>query len=208
MGWLGALAALYLGLASTYFYLAMWRYDIFRAGVDDFMFTQIINGAFAGFSTTMEGSVNHFLVHFSPALYLAIPFVKFFDGARGLIVLQCLLTAAIVFPIWGLAASRFPRWLAFAVTVVAATYPVLSAEAVGDFHELAFAPVLAATLVWAIDGKRRGAALAAAAGLALVKEDQLVSLAFIGLVVAIMNRRDGQMRSCGLWISGIGIGAA
>jgi len=203
-----ALAALYLLLAGIYVYLAMWRYAIFRAGVDDFMFTQIVNGAFAGLSTTMEGSVNHFLVHFSPVLYLAFPFVKLFDGARGLIVLQCLLSAAILFPIWGLAASRFPRWLAFAVTVIAATYPVLSAEAVGDFHELAFAPALAATLVWAVDRKRRGVALAAAIALALVKEDQFVSLAFIGLIVALMNRQDRTMRSCGLWICGIGIGAA
>ena len=203
-----ALMVLYVLLAGVYLYLAMWRYAIFRAGVDDCVFTQVVNGAFAGFSTTLEGSVNHLLVHFSPILYLAFPFVRLLDGARGLIVLQCLLTAAIVFPIWGLAASRFPKWLALGVTVIAAAYPVLSAEAVGDFHELAFTPVLAATLVWAIDGKRRRIAVAAAVALALVKEDQFVALAFIGIVVALMNRHDRQMRTCGLWISGIGIGAA
>ena len=203
-----ALVALYLLLAGVYLYLAMWRYAIFRAGVDDFMFTQIANSSSTTFSTTFEGSVNHFLVHFSPILYLAVPFVKIFGGAHGLIVLQCLLTAAIIFPIWGLAASRFPKWLAFGVTVIAATYPVLSAEAVGDFHELAFAPVLAATLVWAVDRRFRRIAVATAVALALVKEDQFVALVFIGLVVAVMNRQDRPMRSCGLWISGIGIGAA
>jgi uncharacterized membrane protein len=203
-----ALALLYVSLTGIYVYLAMWRYDIFRAGVDDFMFTQIVNGALRGFSTSLEGSVSHFLVHFSPILYVALPFVKLFDGARGLIVLQCLLTAAIIFPIWGMAAARFPRWLAFAVTAIAAAYPVLSAEAVGDFHELSFAPPLAATLVWAVDRKRRRAAVATAITLALVKEDQFVALAFIGFVVAVMNRQDGQMRSCGLWISAIGIGTA
>lgn len=203
-----ALVMLYLLLAGLYVYLAMWRYAIFRAGVDDCIFTQIVNGAFAGFSTTFEGSVNHFLVHFSPILYVAFPFVKLFDGTRGLIVLQCLLTAAIVFPIWGLAASRFPRWIAFAVTAIAATYPALSAEAVGDFHELAFAPPLAATLVWAIDRRLRGVAIATAVALTLVKEDQFVALGFIGVVVALMNPQDRRMRSCGLWISGIGVGAA
>lgn len=203
-----ALMVLYVLLAGVYLYLALWRYAIFRAGVDDFMFTQIVSSASTTFSTTFEGSVNHFLVHFSPILYLAYPFVELFDGARGLIVLQCLLTAAIVFPIWGLAASRFPKWLALGVTVIAAAYPVLSAEAVGDFHELAFTPLLAATLVWAIDRKRRRIAVAAAVALALVKEDQFVALAFIGIVVALMNRHDRQMRTCGLWIFGIGIGAA
>ncbi|MBV9332626.1 MAG: DUF2079 domain-containing protein, partial [Candidatus Eremiobacteraeota bacterium] len=203
-----ALAVLYVVLTGIYLYLAMWRYAIFRGGVDDAVFTQIVNGAFGGFSTTLEGSVNHFLVHFSPILYLAFPFVRLFDGTRGLIVLQCLLTAAIIFPIWGMAATRFPKSIAFAVTAVAASYPVLSAEAVGDFHELAFAPPLAATLVWALDQRRRSVALAAAILLALVKEDQFVALAFIGLVVAVMYRTDSRMRSCGLWITAIGVGAA
>ncbi len=203
-----AVAVLYVLLAGIYFYIETWRYDIFRAGVDDAVFTQIVNGTFSGFSTTLEGSVNHFLIHFSPILYVAFPFVKLFDGTRGLIVLQCLLTAAIIFPIWGMAVTRFPKWLAFAVTVIAAAYPILGAEAVGDFHELAFAPPIAATLVWAIDRKLRRVAITAAVGLALVKEDQFIALAFIGLAVAIMNRNDRRMQSCGLWIGAVGIVAA
>lgn len=186
----------------------MWRYTIFRAGIDDATFTQIANSALTGFSATEEGSVNHLLVHFSPILFITQPFVRAFDGARGLILLQCLLTAAIIFPLWGMAASRFPKWLAFATTVVAATYPPLSAGAVGDFHELAFAPPLTAALVWAVDRKLWWAAIASAAVLATVKEDQFVSLTFIGLVIAFMGRRDRQMRKCGLWIAAIAVIAA
>ena len=44
-----ALAALYLLLAGIYVYLAMWHYAIFRGGVDDFMFTQIVNSASTSF---------------------------------------------------------------------------------------------------------------------------------------------------------------
>lgn len=186
----------------------MWRYDIFRAGVDDLIFTQVVNSAFTALSTTLEGSVNHFLVHFSPILYLAVPFVKVFNGTRGLILLQCVLAAATIFPVWGLAVTRLPKWLAFATTIVAAAYPPLSAQAVGDFHELAFVPPLAATLVWAIDRKIWGVAIATAALLATVKEDQFVSLAFIGLVVAVMAREDRKMRACGLWIGAIAVGTA
>lgn len=206
--WPAAVIGLYIALSGVYAYLGMWRYAIFRAGIDDLIFTQVVNGAFSGFSSTVEGSVNHFLVHFSPVLFFAFPFVKALDGPRGLILLQCLLAAATIFPLWGLASARFPKWLAFATTLVAATYPVLSAEAVGDFHELAFAPPLAATLVWAIDRKRRGMAIAAAALLATVKEDQFVSLAFIGIVVALMERKDRRMRTCGVWIATIGVAAA
>jgi hypothetical protein len=71
IGWPFAVAALFATLVTIYIYLAMWRYAIFRAGVDDCIFTQIVNGAFNGFSSTVEGSVNHFRVHFSPVLYLA-----------------------------------------------------------------------------------------------------------------------------------------
>jgi uncharacterized membrane protein len=186
----------------------MWHYTIFRAGIDDATFTQIANSALNGFSATQEGSVNHLLVHFSPILFLAQPFVKVFDGARGLILLQCLLTAATIFPLWGIAVSRFPRWLAFATTLVAAAYPPLSAEAIGDFHELAFAPPLAATLVWAIDRKLWRVAIAATVVLVTVKEDQFVSLAFIGFVIALMGRHDRQMRRCGFWITAIALIAA
>jgi len=206
--WPLAIVALYLTLAGVYIYLGMWHYAIFRAGIDDGTFTQIVNSAFNGFSATEEGSVNHFLVHFSPILFLAVPFVKLFDGAPGLILLQCLLTAATIFFLWGIAVRRLPPWLAFATTLIAAIYPPLSAEAVGDFHELAFAPLLAAALVWAFDRRSWSITLAAALLLATVKEDQFVSLAFIGLVVAVLGWRDQPMRRCGLWIAAIAVGAA
>ncbi len=206
-GWPLAITALFVLVAAVYVYLGMWRYAIFRAGIDDLIFTQVINSAFGTFSSTVEGSINHFLVHFSPILYVAVPIVKLFDGAPGLILLQCLLAAATIFPVWGLAAARFAKPLAFAVTLVAAIYPPLSAEAVGDFHELAFVPPLAATLVWAIDRQRWRVAVAVAALLAGVKEDQFFSLAFIGIAVTIMARGDRAMRRCGLWIFSIAISA-
>ena len=207
-GWTLAVAALYLILAAVYAHLGIWRYDIFRAGVDDCIFTQVINGAFSGFSATLEGSVNHFLIHFSPILIAALPFVRALDGARGLVVLQALLAAATVFPVWGIAAARLPKWLAFLVAAVAASYPPLSAQAAGDFHELAFAPPLAAALVWAVDRRAWRIAVAAALALAMVKEDQFVSLAFIGVVVAALGRGDRAQRTCGIWIAAIGVAGA
>lgn len=206
--WPVAIALLCAALAGVYIHLGMWHYAIFRAGIDDCTFTQIVTSSFNGFSATQEGSVNHLLVHFSPILVLAWPFVAAFEGARGLIFLQCLLTAATIFFVWGMAVRRFPRGPAFLVTLVAATYPPLSAEAVGDFHELAFVPPLAAALVWAIDRRMWRVAVAAALVLATVKEDQFVALLFIGLVTAAMGRREVAMRRCGLLISAVAVGAA
>ena len=45
-GWLLTVFALYLCLAAVYAYLGTWRYTIFRAGVDDCIFAQVIDSAF------------------------------------------------------------------------------------------------------------------------------------------------------------------
>lgn len=203
-----AVALLFAALSAVYMYLLFWRYDIFRSGVDDGIFTQIADGAFAGFSSTVEGSANHLLVHFSPILILTIPFVRFFHGVRGLDILQALLTAAVVFPVWAMAVTRFSKPLSFFVTLTAACYPPLSGEAVGDFHELAFAPVLTACLVLALDRRAWRYAIACAFVLACVKEDQFVSLAFIGVLVAVTAKTDADRRRCGTWIAAIAVSAA
>ena len=138
----------------------MWRYAIFRAGVDDLNFHAGHQRHVYWIFRHVGRSVNHLLVHFSPILVVGFPFVRSLNGAPGLVLLQSLLIAATIIPLWGLAVTRFPKWLAFATTLIAATYPPLSAEAVGDFHELAFTPPLAATLVWAIDRRSWRVAIA------------------------------------------------
>jgi uncharacterized membrane protein len=206
--WLIGVILLYIALAATYTFLALWRYDIFRAGIDDGAFTQIVHTAFGGFSSSVESGANHLLVHFSPILILAVPFVELFHGARGLAILQALVTAGIVFPIWAMARTRFSKPVAFAATLIVACYPPLSAEGVGDFHELAFAPLLTACLVLAIDRRAWRYAIGLALVLVCVKEDQFVSVAFVGVLVAFMGRADRPQRCCGLWMAAIGIIAA
>lgn len=207
-GWWLAVAALYGTLAAAYTWLGLWRYHIFRAGVDLGVFTQVGNSVLHGFSSTVGERANHLLIHFSPILVISAPFVKLFGGAPGLIVLQAFACAAVVFPVFAFASLRFPKYVAFGITLVAACYPPLSGVAVGDFHELAFAPVLAASLALALDRRAFRWAIAAAATLVCVKEDQFVVLAFIGGVIAVTSRNDIARRRCGLWILAIGAGTA
>jgi uncharacterized membrane protein len=206
--WWFVITALFAALAGVYINLALWRYDIFRADVDDGVFAQIANGAFSGFSSTVEGGANHLLVHFSPILILTIPFVKIFHGTPGLAILQALLTAAVVFPIWALASTRFSKPVALAATLIAACYPPLSGEGIGDFHELAFVPLLTACLVLALDRRAWRYAIGVALVLVCVKEDQFVSLAFIGILIALTAKGDGDRRRCGWWIAAIAAGTA
>jgi len=206
--WWIAIVVLFLTLGTAYTWLGLWRYRIFRAGVDDGIFTQVANSVFHGFSSTIGENANHMLIHCSPILILTAPFVKLFGGAPGLIGLQAFACAAVVFPVFAFAAARFSKLIAFAITLVAACYPPLSGVAVGDFHELAFAPAVAAGLVLALDRRAWRWAIAAAVTLACVKEDQFVALAFIGGLVAVTSRVDRERRLCGVWIAVIGVSSA
>lgn len=173
-----------------------WRYLIFRNDVDLGIFTQVVSGVGGGFSSTAEGGINHLLVHWSPVIVLGWPFVRIF-GPSGLEIFQALLISLTLFPIWGLARARFAPLPAAGIVAVCALYPILCANAVGDFHEMAFVPFLSATLVYAFDRRRYSLGLAAAVLLACTKEDQFVVLAFNGLMMTLLAKGDGFERRFG-----------
>ncbi len=192
---------LFVALAITLCAIVQWRYAIFRNDVDLGIFTQVIGGLGRGFSSTAEGRVNHLLVHWSPLVVTAWPFLRVF-GPVGLEYFQALLVASVVFPIFALARARFNEIAALGVTVVATLYPILWANGVGDFHEMAFVPLLSATLVYALDRRRWWLAIVAATLLLCTKEDQFFILAFNGLVFAAISRGDVRARRTGLLIAG------
>jgi len=194
-------------LAAFLCFLASWRYAIFRDDVDLGIFTQVIASTGHGFSSMAEGGVNHLLVHWSPILVLTWPILHAF-GPVGLQYAQVVLIVATLIPLWGLARARFAQPIACALLAVCAIYPLLWANAIGDFHEMAFVPLLSATLLYAIDQRRFGLGTAAALLLACTKEDQFVALAWIGVVLAVTLRRDRELRRFGLVLLAIGIGGA
>lgn len=202
--WNWLVAVLFLGLASTLCLIVLWRYAIFRDGVDLGIFAQVIAGLDHGFSSTVEGNINHLVVHWSPVVAAGWPFLRAF-GPLGLEYVQAILVAAVLFPIWGLARARFTPPIALAVVGVAALYPILWANGVGDFHEMAFVPLLSATLVYALDRRRWSMSIVAALLLLCTKEDQFVVLGVNGMLFAATARRDTQARRAGWMISALAI---
>lgn len=200
-------SGLFLALAATLCAIAGWRYAIFRNDVDLGIFTQVIASLGHGFSSTVEGGVNHLLVHWSPILFVAWPFLAAF-GPVGLEYLQAILVAAVLFPIWGLARARFGPAPAFALTLVAALYPILWANGVGDFHEMAFVPLLSATLVYTLDRRYWNWALVTALLLACTREDQFVLLGANGVLFAVAARDDVAAKRTGWIICGLAVGMA
>ena len=164
----------------------------------------MVAGLGHGFSSTAEGSVNHLLVHWSPIIVTSWPFVRAF-GPVGLEYFQAIAVAAVVFPIWGLAQARFRPAPALLVVAVAALYPILWANGVGDFHEMAFVPLLCATLVYALDRRRWTMSIVTALLLACTKEDQFVVLAANGLLFAATARDDAAAKRIGLTIFGLAV---
>lgn len=202
--WNAMVALLFATLASTLCLIVHWRYVIFRNDVDLGIFTQVIAGLGRGFSSTAEGNVNHLLVHWSPIIALGRPFVRVW-GPVGLEYLQAVLVAAVLFPVWGMARARFRPPVAFALVAIAALYPLLWANAVGDFHEMAFVPLLSAVLVYALDRRRWTLGAFAALLLVCTKEDQFIIVAATGLLFAATSRGDVTAVRAGWGISGLAI---
>lgn len=205
--WTAFVWALFAALAAALCAIVAWRYAIFRNDVDLGIFTQVIAGVGRGFSSTAEGGTNHLLVHWSPLIAVAWPFLRAF-GPVGLQYFQAIAVAATVFPIWGLARARFAPPAAFSVVAVAAIYPILWANGVGDFHEMAFVPLCSAVLVYALDRRRWSAAIGAALLLACVKEDQFFVLAANGALFAATARRDREERRIGWILCGVAVAMA
>lgn len=205
--WNSAVAATFLALAAVLCAIVQWRYAIFRNGVDLGIFSQVLSGLGRGFSSTVEGGANHLLVHWSPVIVTAWPFLRTF-GPVGLEYVQAILVAATLFPIWGLARARFGAPWAFAFVAVSAAYPILWANGVGDFHEMAFVPLFSATLVYALDRRRWTLAVIAALLLLCTKEDQFVVLTAIGLLFAATESYDVKAKRTGWAIAGLAIAMA
>lgn len=190
-----AAVALWAALLSG---LGLWKYAIFRADVDDGIFTQVLLSFGSGFSSTVEGGFNHLLVHCSPILIALVPFVRATGDARALIVAQAILSSLVAFPVYAIARRRVAAWPACAIAAISLCYPVLWAASFTDFHENAFVPVLCATLAWALDARRMLPALLASVALCATKEDQFVLLAMNAAIVLFAWPRDRARRSIAL----------
>ncbi len=127
--------------------------------------------------------------HFSLIVATIAPLYQLFPSAVTLLVVQAALLAVAVVPLirWALV-SQGPA----TAVVVAISYGLSwgIAGALGfDFHEVAFAVPLIAFAVVAYGEGRDTAALLWAAPLTLVKEDLGLTVAVLGLLVALRGRR-------------------
>lgn len=148
--------------------------------------------------TTLErdGLLSHFAVHFSPIYYLLLPFYALCPKPETLQVLQALLLASAVIPLWLICRRRgLSPLISALVCAMLLAYPALAGGTSYDLHENAFLTPLLLWLFYAIDAKKHGVLALSAVLTLLVKEDAAVYVAVIGLWLLLRGLVQGKNRS-------------
>lgn len=182
------------GVAALYTAVAVRRHhNLETGGFDLGIFTQDVASwahlRVPPVSTLKGPDFNRFGDHVSPILALLAPVYRVFPSAVTLLVAQALLLAVGVVPLMRFAHRRLG---VPAMVVVGLAYGLswgIANSADFDFHEIAFAvPLLMMSSIAYVE-RRDVAAVAWAVPLVLVKEDLGLTLAMLGVLVAVRGRR-------------------
>jgi uncharacterized membrane protein len=181
--WLIALAAF-----AAYTTLSVWKYLRLDPGSWDLgIYTQYVDQLAHLHAPVVDirgAGFNLLGDHFQPIVGLIGPFFRLFPTPVTLLVAQALLTAVSVVPVCRAAQALLGPGAGRAIGAAYGFSWGLQQMIVFDFHEIAFAvPLLACSLSALVRRRVRAAALWALP-LVLVKEDQGLTVAAIGLVMA------------------------
>jgi uncharacterized membrane protein len=180
--WLVVVVALFTLAYSLISLFHHWR---FETSYDLAIFDQAI-WHLARFETpesTVLGRSTIFADHFHPILILLAPLYWIAPAAETLLVVQAALFALSIVPVFLFLRRRLPQGVARALAVAYGLYWGLQRAAAADMHELAFAPLLIAVLIVAMDRRHWLLVWVAALLLMCVKEDQIPILVFAGLLL-------------------------
>lgn len=140
-------------------------------------------------ASTIHGLSNMFGDHFSPIHALYVPLSWLWPSAQSLIATQAIALGLSIVPVWIFLERKLPARAALLMALAYGCFWGLQRTAQFDVHELAFAPVLIATMLLSLDrvlsrervNTSRAVVIVCGVALCLVKEDQ------IPLVVAIFG---------------------
>lgn len=138
--------------------------------------------------TTVErdGLLSHFHVHISPIYYLLLPVYFLFPYPVTLQVLQAVVLASSVIPLWLICRRRgLPETVSLLLCAVLLFYPAYSGGTSYDIHENAFLTPIILWLLYGIDRKSTGIIILFSCLCLLVKEDAAVYVAIIALYLFI-----------------------
>ena len=148
-------------------------------------------------ASSIRGVSNIFGDHFHPIILAFAPLYWIAPAPETLIVAQSLLLAASIVPVFLYLRSRLPFGQALGLCVAYGLFWGMQQAAVFDVHEVAFAPVFIATAILAADRRRWSLFWASAIAVALVKEELILWLAFLGAYLFVGGeRKRGALLCC------------
>lgn len=205
-----------VGLMALGFVIAVsaWtvgRYKTFSTPTFDFgIFAQMFHNMKESGApmTTVErdGLLSHFAVHVSPIYYLMLPIYLLFPSPVTLQILQPVILASAVIPLWLIGKrhgmSQLLRTLLCALLLI---LPVTAGGNYYDLHENCFLLPLLLWLMYAVDRQSTVLTVIFALLTLCVKEDAAVYVAVVGLYVLLraLTHRPGAHKK-ELW-TGIGL---
>ena len=161
---------------------AIWNLSRFQAPASS------ING----FSNVMGDHFYPIIVAFAPLYWLA-------PAPETLIVAQAFLFASSILPVFLYLRARVPSGATLALCIAYGLFWGLQRAAAFDVHAIAFAPLIIATTLLALDRRQWALFWVSAIALMLVKEDLIALLTFLGFYLAVRGER---------WRGGILIGVS
>ncbi len=174
--------------------LAVVRWRLWSYGSDTGTFTQAILAAGHGWVDGPERG-SHFIYHFSPILALLYPALALTHSPLVLQIAQVALVAAVAPVAYAVLAPYVGETSAVRFSILALVYPPLTALAFGEFHEVAFLPVLGLALFWAADRGKWWWFATFGAGCCATREDVCIELSVVAAALAILfaiGRRPGD----------------
>ena len=160
--------------------------------------------------TTVErdGALSHFMVHMSPIYYLMLPFYCIYPKPETLQVLQAVVLASSVVPLWLLSGRKnLHSWQRVLLCGLLMFYPALSGGTSYDIHENCFLTPLLLWLFYAMERRSTGLTALFAVLTLCVKEDAAVYVAVAGLYLLVNGVLRRQGRKTVLTGAGVLVGA-
>jgi len=190
---------LYFVIAFFLFVLIAWvgimRYLNFRSADFDLgLFSQMFESMkdTGRQLTTVERDtlMSHFKVHISPALYLFLPFYYIFPSPITLQVVQAILIALSIWPLYLLCKTyHLKSWTTFIVISLYALFPALAGSCFNDFHENCLLPLFLFFLIWAYENDKIKLTILFTILTLLIKEDSAILVAFLSLYYFISQKK-------------------
>lgn len=145
-------------------------------------------------SSERDAIIQHFQVHFSPIYYLMLPFYMIFRSPLTLQILQALIVASGIIPLYFISRRRGLSPLSGVfLSAVYALFPALSGGCMYDLHENCFLAPLLLWLFYAAERRDRTGRILMFVFAVLtlcVKEDAAVYVAFFAIYLMISDGHD------------------